>query len=109
MSFPKVQQGLKEPLEWCRRLTDAVNSLRDGKTNNTGSVTLTASSTSTTVNVSSGMIGENTVVLFSAKTANAASAISGMYYATDPANNRFTITHASTADADKTFDYVIVG
>lgn len=109
MSFPKVQQGLKEPLEWLRRVTDAVNRCIDGKTNNTGSVTLTASATSTTVTLAAGRLGPDTVILFTPTTANAASALSEMYYSTDPDNNQFTIMHSSTVDVDKTFDYVVVG
>lgn len=106
--------GLKIPIvnnftNWAREATAIINNIMLGKTNNTGTFTLTANATSTTITLASGRLTPDSVIHWTAKTANAAGALSGMYYSVDAANNTFTVTHANTAAVDKTFSYTHVG
>ena len=89
-----------------RDVYEVVNSLRDGKVNSTGSVTLTASATTTTV--TDLRAGQDSVILFMPTTANAAAAAGGMYVSTR-GKQSFTLTHANNAQTDRTFAYVVLG
>jgi len=108
MSFLKAIETHTNPLEWCKQLAKKINSVMDGKTNNTGSLTLTANSTTTVVTFADGRIGADTVVLLSPTTANAAAA--APYVSTrDVSAKTVTFTHANTATTDRTFSFVLVG
>ena len=110
MSFLKAIETHTNPLEWCKQLAKKINSVMDGKTNNTGSLTLTASSTTTVVTFAEGRIGADTVILLSPTTANAAGALSGLYVSgRDVAAKTVTFTHANTATTDRTFSYALIG
>ncbi len=101
---------LRDPLEWCRRITNSVYEIMQGKTDNTGSITLTANSATTTLTEAPGRIGQNTVILFMPTTANAASAMTNLYVsARSVANNTFTLTHTNNAQTDRIFNYVLIG
>ena len=89
-----------------REIAEIVNRTVDGKLNSTGDFTLTASATTTTV--TDPRAGKESVILFSPTTSNAAAAISGLYVSTKN-NGSFVVTHASNAQTDRTFDYVIIG
>ena len=83
-----------------------------GKTNNTGTVTLSASAASTIKTEVNGRIGQYTQILFFPTTANAATelAAGAMYVsARSVANNTFTITHANNAQTDRIFNYALIG
>jgi hypothetical protein len=84
----------------------ALQQLAMGRSNATGTVTLTASATSTVVTPQNCAAG-SAVFLFP-KTANAAGALSTTYVGT-VAKQSFTITHANTATVDRTFFYVCLG
>lgn len=89
-----------------RDVFEVVNSLRDGKVNSTGSVTLTASSATTTV--ADLRVGQDSVILFMPTTANAAAAVGGMYVSAR-GKQTFTLTHANNAQTDRAFAYVVLG
>lgn len=89
-----------------RRLIDAVFQLVEGRHNAFGEVTLRANQTTTVVN--SENCGDNSVVLLSPRTANAAAAIPTTYVSS-VARGSFTLTHANNAQADKRFDYTVDG
>lgn len=89
-----------------RDVFEVVNSLRDGKVNSTGSVTLTASSATTTV--ADLRAGQDSVILFMPTTANAAAAVGGLYVSAR-GKQSFTLTHANNAQTDRTFAYVVLG
>lgn len=100
--------------EWCRRIASTVNRMMAGRTNNTGTVTLTANAATTAVNLSRGRLAENSLILFDPLTANAAAELYGgtMYILNanrNVAGEMFTITHANNAQTDRTFKYAIVG
>lgn len=89
-----------------QRLWDAVNALGSGRSNAIGSVTLTASATTTTVTDRRAAI--DSVITLMPTTSNAAAAI-GSTYVSSRGIGTFTLTHASNAQADRTFKYAIQG
>lgn len=89
-----------------REISEVVNNTVGGKLNATGDFTLTASATTTTV--TDPRAGKESVILFSPTTANAASALSGLYVSTKN-NGSFVVTHASNTQTDRDFDYVVIG
>lgn len=87
-------------------LWGVVNDIHQGKTRNTGQVTLNAGAATTVVldpNFESSQ-----AVFFTPLTANAAAEAASMYVSSK-GNQTFTINHINDADVDKTFDYIIVG
>ncbi len=89
-----------------RRQAEAINALGNGRSNATGTVTLTASATSTAV--TDRRVGIDSVVLLMPTTANAAAAI-GTTYVGARGIGSFTLTHANNSQTDRTFAYAIVG
>ena len=87
-----------------RQVAEVVNNTMNGKTNNTGSVTLTASTTTTTI--TDERLGFDSVILLSPLTANAASQAP---YISSKLKGSVVITHTSVASTDLNFDYIIVG
>jgi len=98
--------------DWSWRVTQVVNGIMRGKTNNTGSFTLDDGEGSTTITLPEGRLGEDTVILFVPTTANAATEFgAGTIYVSgrDVQNSRFTVTHVNNAQTDRTFNFVLVG
>lgn len=98
--------------DWLLRATPVLNGVLNGKTNNTGDVTLNTSTSTTTVVTARGRLGPNTVILFQPLTSHAAVEVSTgtMFVSTiDADNNKFMITNAVNAQADRTFKFVLVG
>jgi hypothetical protein len=100
--------------KWCRDIVRCVKGILQGKTNNTGLITLKANAGSTLIELASGRLGEETVILFDPLTANAAADLYGgaMYVTSgnrDVLGNAFTITHPNNANADKRFRYTLIG
>jgi len=105
--YQGVPQMLPDEKEHRRQLAQAVNNQLAGKLNAVILVTLTPSSTSTTV--IDARIGANTFIGFSPRTANAVTAaISGLFVSSKK-NGQATLTHASSANADQTFDVLLIG
>lgn len=88
------------------RISDAINNILRGKTNNGGELTLTANSATTTL--ADIRIGADSVILLQPTSANGAAALSGLYFGT-PGDGSVTINHANNAQTDKTFRYVVIG
>ena len=90
-----------------REISEVVNGIMQGKTNNTGTVTLAvASATTTTINDE--RIGYNSIITFMPTTANAASALTNLYVSAKTKGSA-TLTHSANTSADKTYSYIIVG
>jgi hypothetical protein len=88
------------------RLADAINNILRGKLNNTGTITLTESSaTSTLTDV---RIGINSVITLQPTTANAAAELATLYFGA-ASDGTVTIHHANNAQTDRTFLYAIIG
>jgi hypothetical protein len=98
--------------DWAIYVRNVVNGCLEGKTNNTGSVTLSTSTSSTTVVLARGRLGPNTVILFQPTTSNAAIEVSTatMWVSTmDSLNNKFVLTNAINNQNDRTFNFVLIG
>jgi len=86
----------------------AIQQLAAGRSNATGTMTLAAGATSTTVTDNNCASGS--VVIPIPTTANAAAELgNGTMYQSSTANKSFTFTHANNAQIDRTFKYAIVG
>lgn len=88
------------------RIVQAIRELFEGRSNAVGTVTLTASTTTTTVSTFN--VGPESGVFLSPKTANAAAALASTYVSATDAGS-FTLTHANNAQVDRTFAYEIAG
>ena len=94
--------------DFLRKVSLAVNNILRGKTNNTGAVTLTESSATTTL--LDIRIGINSVILLQPTTANASAEIgAGTIYFDDPGNGSVVINHANNVQTDRIFKYAIIG
>jgi len=90
-----------------REVAEVVNNLVEGKSNNTGEVTLAVASATTTT-IYDERIGYNSVMLLMPTTANAASVMSTTYIGTTNKGNA-VITHTANTLTDKKYRYIIVG
>ena len=98
----KVRTSFETWIEGIRQLATAININADGQT---GTVTLTANSASTTL--TDHRITPSSVIGLMPTTANAATAIATTYIGTS-VNESATITHANTATTDRIFKYSIL-
>lgn len=86
----------------------AIQQLAAGRSNATGTVTLTVSAATTTVTDNNCAPG--TVPILVPTTANAATEVgNGTIYISAVANKSFTITHANAATTGRTFLYALLG
>lgn len=104
--FPTVPLSMPDTGQHLRLVSTSLNNTINGKLNSTGSVTLTASATTTTL--TDARIGGNSVVLFMPTTANASTAYANLYVSTI-GNGSATLTHSSSANTDQTFSYCVIG
>lgn len=96
--------------DWCLFARTTINNNLNGKTNNTGSTTLRTSTVSTTVSLAIGRLGPDTVILLQPTTSNAAAAIPTTWVSSkDAQTGKFVLTHASNTQADRTFNFILVG
>lgn len=90
------------------RINGAIRELFQGRSNAVGTVTLTASTTTTAVTAIN--CGTDSKIFLMPTTANAAADfVSGSLYVSSVGQGTFTITHPSDADTDKTFFWVALG
>jgi hypothetical protein len=89
----------------------AVQQIAAGRSNATGTVTLTPNAATTTVTPSqTGAIASGSTPILTATTANAATEVgNGTMYVSTVANGSFTITHANAATTGRTFLWAILG
>lgn len=102
--YPLAPTYWADTEEGLRKLAEVINSVRDGKINSVGSVTLTANSTTTTL--TDERINPNSKIGLTASSSTAAAA-TGLYVTAS--DGTATINHNSTADTDRSFSYVIFG
>ena len=112
--FPSVPEYFPDHPNLLRTMLRVMKNMIKGRTNNAHSVTLTANSATTTVELPKNEIGQETLVFFAPQTVNAATEFgAGTMYVSarsilaEPAT--FTITHANNAQTDRTFGYILVG
>ena len=102
--YRRLPQGGATP----RQIAEVVNRTLDGGVNSTGSVTLTASSATTTV--ADKRLSATSFFGLMPTTANAAAEIgNGTIYVSAQGKQPLTLTHANNAQADRTYRYVILG
>lgn len=91
-----------------KKIVLALQQLAAGRSNAVGSVTLTTGSSTTTVTMANCAAG-STPILTPASASAAAEVGNGSIYVSAVANGSFTITHANSVTAGRTFLYAIVG
>lgn len=90
-----------------REVAEVVNNLVEGKVNSTGAFQLTASSTTTTI--IDYRVSENSVILWTPKSSDAAQELSHLYLSS-VGKQTFTLTHRSNANTDTIlFHYAVLG
>ena len=90
------------------RIVRAVRELFEGRSNATGTVTLTANASSTAVAAPN--CGAGSVPLLVPMTANAAAKIgNGTLHVSAVGNGAFTLSHASNGQTDRIFRFVALG
>jgi hypothetical protein len=90
-----------------RAISEVVNGIMNGKTNNTGTITLTQGATSTTL--TDERIGGTSVILFMPLNDHAADELAhGHMYVSARNKGSATITHGNHMN-DMNFAYVVVG
>lgn len=90
-----------------RTISEVVNNLLRGKTNNTGTVTLAASSATATT-LDNALISADSVILLMPTTANAAAWMNDVYVSART-NGSATLTHSANTATDRTFAYAVIG
>src|SRR3990167_1930803 len=95
-------------LKWIVKI---IRNIMQGRTNNIHTVTLNANATTTTVDLPVDTLGQYSGIFFTPQTASAATEFgAGLMYVSARApistSATLTITHANTADTDKTFYYI---
>lgn len=91
-----------------KKIVLAIQQLAAGRSNATGTVTLTVGAATTVVSDKNCAVGS--VPILTPTTANAATEVgNGTIYVSAVANNSFTITHANSATTGRTFLYALHG
>lgn len=103
--YPGVAPLLADEKAHRRQIASVLNNALRGRLNVTGTVTLTAGATSTTV--TDDRITFQSYVDFMPQTANAATAKANIWV--EPADGSFVIHHASSANTDQTFTWAVLG
>lgn len=90
------------------RIVQAIIELVMGRQNSVGDVTLTPGTTTTVVSFPN--CSKDSRVFLEPQTANAAGALATTYIKrADILQKQFTITHANSATADRTFSFLVIG
>jgi hypothetical protein len=110
MAFLDIPEYEKNHENLLRKMIRVTKGMMQGKTNNTGTLTLTPSSTTTVLTFATGQIGQDTCIFLIPKTSTAAGALSSLYISSrNVSTNTLTLTHASTAATDKIYGYSLIG
>ena len=105
-SFPTVPLSIPDTAQHLRLVSASLNNTINGKLNSTGTITLRASQTTTTL--TDARISGNSVILFMPTTANGSTAFSGLHVSAR-SNGSATLTHASSSNADQNLSYCVIG
>ena len=89
-----------------KQIAIVLNNSLDGKLNSTGSITLTASATTTVL--ADRRLGIDSVISFMPTTANASAGITSLYVSSQ-GKQTATLTHANNGQTDRTYKYIIIG
>lgn len=105
--FNALPKDLDDLRKYQRLISQVVNGLMSGRSNNVLDVTLDANAATT--NVVDSRIGVNTVAVCVPTTANASAIATPYRDFTNPLNGEMDIIHANDANTDKTFKVILVG
>lgn len=90
------------------RIVRAIRDLFEGRSNAVGQ--FTCATGAATTSVSAANCGSDSKILLTPRHANAAAELgAGTLYVSAVTAGSFTVTHANSATADRTFDYAIQG
>lgn len=90
------------------KINQAIEQIDQGRLNCSGTFTLAASATTTTV--AAPTVAPGTEIVFSAKTANAAGALATTFILdSNISAGSFIVSHASAASTDRSFSWIGVG
>ena len=95
---------------WIKDIAEIVTAMQRGRHNNVGTVTLTASATSTTLTDS--RIATDSAIILVPTTANASAEMgNGTIFISETGrvNGSIVITHANNIQTDRTYRYAIIG
>ena len=93
-----------------KKINLSLQQLAAGRSNSTGTVTLTENSATTVVTTRTGTCASGSVPILIPTTANAATEFgAGTWYISSVGKDTFTITHVNSATASRTFLYAIHG
>lgn len=90
-----------------RAVAEVVRGVMDGKTNNTGSITLAVASAVTTT-LTDRRIGVDSLIVFVPFSA-AANADTSRIFASAQGQGTATVNHAANVTANKTYRYAVIG
>jgi hypothetical protein len=90
-----------------RAVAEVVRGIMDGKTNNTGTLTLATGGALTTT-LTDRRIGPDSVIVF-VPASSAANADSGRVYTSAQGQGTATVNHVANSTANKTYRYAIIG
>ncbi len=105
-SFPTVPLSISDTAQHLRLVSASLNNTINWKLNSTGTITLRASQTTTTL--TDARLGGNYVILFMPITANGRTGLNGLHVSAR-ASGSATLTHASSGNADQNLAYTIIG
>ena len=104
--FPFVPLSIPDQGQHLRLVSTSLNNTINGKLNSTGTITLRASQTTTTL--TDARIGGNSIILFMPTTANGSTALNGLHVSAR-ASGSATLTHASSTNTDQNLSYCVIG
>ncbi len=104
-NYPAAPLNISSDVSFIKKLVLSINYLMNGKTNNTGEFTTDITTTSTIVKNT--LCNENSVILITPVTANAAIHMLDSYIVAG--DKQFTYHHQAKTHTDRTFRYVIIG
>jgi hypothetical protein len=106
MARSDMYRGLNPAGADPREISEVTNGVLNGKTNNTGTITLSVASATTTT-IYDERIGFNSVILLMPTTANAASVLTSTYVSSTNKGNA-VITHTANTITDKIYKYIVI-
>ncbi len=104
-NYPFLQANSSLTENFLKKIVLVVNNLVNGKTNNTGKVTLTALATSTTV--INNLVNPNSVIVLQPLTEDAAEYFKDTWPVAG--NKSFVINHNNNSSTNREIGYIVVG
>tara|TARA_S200002703_G_C3700544_1_gene215138 strand:- start:382 stop:711 length:330 start_codon:yes stop_codon:yes gene_type:complete len=104
--FPTVPLSIPDTEQHLRLVSTSLNNTINGKLNSTGSITLRANQTTTTL--TDARIGGNSVIVFMPTSANGRTGLNGLHVSAR-ASGSATLTHASSGNSDQNLSYCVIG